>query len=298
MDYFKAIDVFIAVADQGSFAAASRHLRISPPSITRIIGDLEDTLSVTLFHRTTRMVTLTDVGQDYLEDVRKISNDIKIANDAVKGAHRSPQGNLRVTAPTLFGQHYVTPIITEYLNAYQDVTVEAMFLDRVVSIMSEGVDVAVRIGRLQDSNLMARKVGSVRPIVCASRAYIAKYGVPKTLQELDNHSLITTCFADSPSTWLFKDGIKMSVNPRLTFTSILSSIATAKSGWGITRVLSYQIGPEIESGELVEVLSEFSPEPIPIHIVHGEGRRTSAKVRAFVDLAAAKIKENNFLYDL
>jgi len=295
MNYIKAFEVLIAVADKGSFAAASRHLGISAPSITRIIADLEDDLGITLFHRTTRMLSLTDIGQEYLDDVRKIVLDLQTANDAAKGAYRSPTGHLRVTAPSLFGQYYVSPVMTEFLDLYEGVSIEALFLDRIVNLMSEGVDIAVRIGHLQDSNLMARKVGSVRSMICASPDYLAKNGIPSIPTDLNTHKLITTRFSDSVDRWKFRDNTNVHFTSRLTFTTVAASIDAAKSGWGITQALSYQVGPEVASGELKEILFDHSPPSVPIHVVHGEGGRTSAKVRAFVDLIARRLKKETVL---
>jgi len=295
MNYVKAFEVLIAVADKGSFAAASRYLGISAPSITRIIADLEHDLGVTLFHRTTRMLSLTDIGQEYLDDVRKIILDLETANDAAKGAYRSPTGHLRVTAPSLFGQYYVSPVMTEFLDLYEGITIDALFLDRIVNLMSEGIDIAIRIGHLQDSNLMARRVGSVRSMVCASPDYLEKFGTPSTPADLKKHKLIATRFPDSIDRWKFRENINVHLKPRLTFTTVAASIDAAKSGWGITQALSYQIGPEIESGQLKEILFEHAPSSIPVHVVHGEGYRTSAKVRAFVDLVARRLKENALL---
>lgn len=295
MDYFKALEVFVAVADKGSFAGASRHLGTSPPSITRIVSDLEQDLGVTLFHRTTRLVSLTDAGHNYLDDARRIIGELETANDAVQGAHVSPKGHLRVTASTLFGQHYILPIITDFLNSYDEVTVEALFLNRVVNLLGEGIDVAVRIGHLQDSSLMARKVGTVQSVIFTSPEYIAKFGEPKSPEELHQHNLIATRFTDSKARWTFHNGQKLQVEPRLTFTSIAASIEAAKSGWGIGRGLSYQVAKDLESGSLVQVLKNFMPDPLPVHIMHGEGQRASGKVRAFVDFAVERLKDNPYL---
>lgn len=295
MDYLKALEVFVSVADKGSFAGASRHMGVSPPSITRIVSDLEQNLGVILFHRTTRLVSLTDVGQRYLDDARRIIIDLETANDAARGAHRSPKGHLRITASTLFGQNYVLPLITEYLDKYEEVTAEGLFLDRVVNLLGEGIDVAIRIGHLQDSSLMARKVGTVRSMVFASPEYLEKHGEPQTPDDLLKHQLIATRFTDSKARWAFSNGVKLHVQPRLTFTSIAASIAAAKSGWGISRGLSYQLAPAIESGSLKQILKDFMPGPLPVHIVHGEGRRASGKVRAFVDLAAERLRQNPYL---
>lgn len=295
MDHIRALEVFIAVGEIGSLSGAARALSMSAPSITRIVNDLESKLGVMLLHRTTRLVSLTDVGAVYLEDAKKIVHDLEVANDTATGAYRAPKGHLKVTASTLFGQIYVSPIITDYLDLYDEVTVEALFLDRVVNLMEEGIDVSVRIGQLRDSNLFARKVGSVRSTICGSPAYFKKHGVPKSPKELNEHQLIATMLPNSRQEWRFADDLSLRINPRLVYTSMPASIAAAKSGWGLTRTLSYQIGPDLESGNLQTVLSEFAPNPLPVHLVYSEGRRASGKVKAFVDLATEKLRENPFL---
>ncbi|WP_444944306.1 LysR substrate-binding domain-containing protein [Microbulbifer sp. ZKSA006] len=294
MDRFRALEVFIAVADAGSFAAAARALSISAPSVTRIIGDLEAELGVTLFNRTTRLVSLTAVGKLYLEDTRRILHEYKAANDAVRGAHRVPTGQLRITAPTLFGQIYITPIIARYLNLYENTTVDAAYLDRVVNLFEEGIDLAIRIGHLPDSSLVATKIGSVQQIVCGTPSYLAKYGVPTTPKDLNNHTLIALKPDGLRTAWHFAND-NLRIKPRLEFSSVQAAIDAAKMGVGLTHVLSYQIAPDLEQGNLQAVLSEFAPEPLPIHIVFGGSGRVPGKVRAFADIAIQELRGNPFL---
>lgn len=295
MDLLKAFEVFIAVAEAESFAGASRALFISPPSVTRIIRELEENLGAVLFHRTTRIVSLTDIGKVYHEDVKRILHDIEVANDAARGAHRAPKGHLRVTASTLFGQIYITPIVTEYLNIYKDVTVEGMYLDRVVNLVDEGLDIAIRIGNLPDSSLIAKRVGSVRPVVCATPVYLEKHGLPKKPKDLlSGHHLISLKLPNSRPEWRFKDE-NIKFKPQLELTSVPAAIAASLSGWGIVRALSYQVGPELEKGTLKTILDDYAPPALPIHILYGEGRRASAKVRSFVDFAAEKLGNNPVL---
>lgn len=295
MDRFRALEVFVAVAEAGSLAGAARSLSISPPSVTRIVGELESALGALLFHRTTRLVSLTEVGQAYLEDARRILSDFETANDAARGAHRAPTGALRVTAPTLFGQYYVSPVLTEYLDRYPEVRVEAVYLDRIVNLIEEGLDVAIRIGPLPDSSMMAVRVGSVRRVVCGCPSYFHRYGLPQTPDELAAHKIIAAGPVTPANDWRFGDGSSVRVEPRLSCTSVPAAIAAARTGWGLTRVLSYQIGPDLGSGGLQTILSDYEPEPLPIHIVHGEGRSSSAKVRAFVDMAAAQLRAVPYL---
>lgn len=295
MDRLRALETFVAVADGGSFAAAARALAMSPPSVTRIIADLEADLGVILLHRSTRQLKLTDVGANYVVDARRILGEVEAANASAKGAHRAPSGLLRVTAPTLFGQMYVSPILTEFLALYPDVRVEAVYLDRVVDMLGEGIDVALRIGELPDSTLTAMKVGEVRPTICASPAYLKRCGTPRKPADLLDHELIMANYSNARAEWRFANDERLAIKPRLVFTSVAAAIEAARSGWGVTRTLSYQIAPDIPAGRLQPILNEYAADPAPVHIVHGEGRRASAKLRAFVDLAAARLRGNSFL---
>ncbi len=294
MDRLRALEVFIAVAETGGFARAARSLSMSPPSVTRLVGELEASLGLPLFQRTTRQVVLTDAGSSFLEDARRIAQDYVEATETARGAHCSPSGRLRITASSLFGQHYVSPIVLEYLQQYDDVSVEATYLDRVVNLIDEGIDVAVRIGPLPDSGLRAVRVGSVRRVVCGCPSYFRDHGLPQKPEDLAAHSIIAVRPISPTDEWRFAER-RVRVAPRLVHTSVAAAIADTKAGWGLTRVLSYQIGPDLGSGGLQTVLSEFEPEPLPIHVVHAEGRHSSAKVRTFVDLAVRLLRANPYL---
>jgi len=295
LDKLRALETFVAVADGGSFASAAHNLNISAPSVTRLVSDLETHLGVVLLQRTTRQVTLTEIGERYLEDANAILADLKCADDAAQGAHGAPTGRLRVTASTMFGQIYITPLITEYVDRYKEVSVEAMFVDRVVNVIDEGIDVAIRIGELQDSSLMASRVGSVRLQVCGSPDYFSAHPIPQTPSDLLTHKTMGLTLGNFQSDWKFQNGEKIKPNHRVCFTTIPAAISAAKSGWGLVRALSYQVGPELEAGHLQSVLHDYAPPPIPIHVIHGQGRRASAKVRTFVDMAVASLRANPFL---
>ena len=295
MDRLRALEIFIAVAEAGSLAGAAKAMSVSAPTVTRVLGDLEAELGVLLFHRSTRATTLTDPGRSFLADARRIVEDYQVASDAARGAHRAPTGTLRLTAPTLFGQHYISPVLLDFLDRFPDVVAEAVYLDRVVNLIDEGFDLAVRIGALTDTNLMAVRVGAVRRVVCADETYLSQNGFPRTPADLAGHRIIAARPVTSSHDWLFAQGKTARVKPWVSFSSISAAIAAAKAGWGVTRLLSYQIGPDLDAGALKIVLEEYEPEPLPVHIVHAEGRSASAKVRAFVDMAAARLRAISFL---
>jgi len=295
MDKLRALEVFIEVAESQSLSGAARKLSISAPSVTRVLGDFESELGVLLFHRTTRAVTLTGPGRTFLEDARRIVELYQTATDSVRGAHTDPTGVLRLTAPTMFGQLYILPILIRYLDHYQDVKIEAIYLDRVVNLVEEGFDVAVRIGELPDSSLIATPVGAVRRVVCASPEYLQSAGVPEQLDDLRDHQIIMAGTATSTSEWRFGDEKTSRVESRLHLTAIPAAIQAAKSGWGLTRVLSYQIGQELKDGTLVTVLDSYDNAPMPIHLVHAEGRAASAKVKAFIAMARTQLRSDERL---
>ena len=286
---------FVQVAELGSFAAAGRRLNMSPPGVTRAVATLEDRLGARLFTRTTRSVRLTEAGQRYLEDCRRILADIHEAESSAAGAHGELRGQLSVTASQLFGRIFMLPIITRFLDQHEGVTIRTLFVDRVVNVVEEGIDVAVRIGELPSSSLSAQRVGSVRRIVCASPEYLARHGAPQSPEDLSRHSLVATTASQSNVEWrFFASGVArdVPVKPRLITTSNDAAIDAALGGWGLTRVLSYQVAPQVAAGRLKIVLPDFEPPPLPIHLLHAEGRRASAKLRTFVDLAAELLRKD------
>ena len=295
MDKLKALGAFISVAEERSFAKAARRLGLSSPSVTRLVGELETDLGVILFHRTTRSVTLTEIGARYLGDAQGIIASLTAADDAARGAHGKPVGILRVTASTMFGALYIPPIVSDFVNEYPDVSVETICLDRVVDIIEEGIDVAIRIGELPDSSLMATRVGSVQLQVCGSPEYFKRNGVPKIPSDLKAHKTIGLTLGNFQSGWRFSNGENLKLKHRLKFNTIPAALAAAKCGHGLVRILSYQIGPELQAKQLQTVLDEFALPPLPIHVVHGPGRLASAKVRCFVDLTVSQLRANQFL---
>lgn len=290
MDKLNTLRTFVAVAELSSFAEASRKLSMSPTTATRAIQDLEQALGVTLIMRTTRSVRLTDQGAAYLERCRAAIVDLDAAEEEVRGIAAVPRGTLVITAPVMFGRLHILPIIAGLIESYPGLDVRLTLVDRVVRVVEEGVDVAVRIADLSDSALHAIRVAEVRKVVTASPSYFAQHGEPQTVTDLHDHTLIAFDSLAGPSgEWRFGSSGKpaIRINPRLVVNSSDAAIAAAKSGVGITRVLSYQIAAELQTGALRTVLTDLEPPPIPAHLVFQGARRSSPNIRAFIEAAKA-----------
>jgi DNA-binding transcriptional LysR family regulator len=287
MDRIDAMQAFVTVADLKGFAPAARTLGLSPSGVTRLIAALEERLGARLLQRTTRSVTLTDVGSRYLERVRRILADIEEAEDSAEGERMRPGGRLVVSAPVGFGRLHVSSVMSAYLKRYSEVTGELRLSDRMINLVEEGVDLAVRIGHLADSSLVARHVGEMRRIVVASNAYLNQYGEPKTPEAIHSHQTIQFGAMAVPPDWHFvRDGheVRVTVVPRFVTNSADAAIQYAEQGGGLTRVLAYQAANAIKDGRLRIVLAKFEPPALPIHIVYPTSRLLSAKVRTFIDL--------------
>ncbi|WP_028104731.1 LysR family transcriptional regulator [Pseudoduganella violaceinigra] len=298
MDQMHLMTVFVAVGEQESFAGASRSLNMSPAAITRAVAALEEQLGAQLLQRTTRNVRLTEAGQRYLDDCRNILASIEEANDAAAGVNSQPKGNLSVTASVLFGKSFVTPCIVQFLQQYPEVDVSAYFLDRVVNLLEEGMDVAVRLGPLPDSSMRALRVGSMRRVLCASPEYLARHGEPGHPDELPRHTIIAASNITPRVEWKFGRGsepITVRMKPRFTVTSNDAAIRAAVEGLGICRLLSYQMADELADGRLKILLPEFEEEPWPVHILHRESKYGSSNVRKFIDLLAQHLRTHPHL---
>jgi DNA-binding transcriptional LysR family regulator len=295
MDRWQAMRTFVKVAETGSFAEAGRQLVMSPPAVTRAVAALEERIGARLFVRTTRSVQLTEAGRRYCEDCRRILSDIAEVEAAAAGSYATPSGTLAVTASTLFGRIYVLPILTEYLDLFPNMRGRSFFVDRPVNIVEEGIDVAVRIGHLPDSGLAAIRVGSVRRVICGAPAYFEAHGVPLTPADLKAHRIAAATSAWASPEWRFAGDQRITVEPALQCNTNDAAIDAAIAGWGLTRVLHYQIGPDLVAGRLQIVLGDQEEPPLPIHVLHPEGRHAPAKVRAFVDLATSRLRANRLL---
>src|SRR6476620_8763362 len=287
MDRIDAMQAFVAVADLQGFAPAARKLGLSPSGVTRLIAALEDRLGARLLQRTTRKVALTDVGARYLERVRGILADVEEAEGAAEGERTQPGGRLVISAPVGFGRLHVSPIMSAYLKRYPEVSGELRLSDRMINLVEEGVDLAVRIGHLADSSLVARHVGEMRRIVVASSGYLKRRGEPRTPQAIASHQTIQFGATTVSPDWHFvEDGreVRVACTPRLITNSADAAIQYAEQGGGLTRVLAYQAADAIKGGRLRIVLAKFEPPPLPIHIVYPTSRLLSANVRSFIEL--------------
>ena len=300
MDRFHQLQVYVAVAEEEGFGAAARRLQLSPPAVTRAVAALEDTLGVKLLDRTTRYVRVTEAGRRYLDDARQIMAGLEAADEAAAGINAEPRGHLAVTAPVMFGRLFVMPGIVEYLERYPAMEVEAVFLDRSVNLLEEGLDVGVRIGELPDSSMRALRVGSVRHVLVAAPAYLERHGSPRVPQDLRQHTLIASAAGGFGRGWRFSDTAgehPLKIDARLTVNSNDAAISAARAGFGIARLLSYQVKTEVEAGALQVLMPQFEPPGYPVHILHRESRHASARVRAFIDLLAQRLQGERSLND-
>jgi DNA-binding transcriptional LysR family regulator len=295
MDRFQEMQVFIAVCEERSFATAARRLNMSAPSVTRAVAALEKRIGTLLLSRTTRSVRLSEAGQRYLTDCRRILSEIEEAEDSAGGSNAAPVGHLTITASLLFGELFVMPLVVGYLDRYSGVSINALLVDRVTHMVEEGIDVAVRIGHLLDSTQHGVKVGEVRRVVCASPAYLAAHGRPQRPDELSQHRVIVSAASALVRRWEFSDEgkpVDIELKSRLTVSANQAAITAASMGWGVTRVLSYQVASRVASGELEILLEDFEQPPLPVHVCYQADRKVSAKVRTFVDYCVERMMQD------
>jgi DNA-binding transcriptional LysR family regulator len=293
------ISIFVAVADTGGFARAARKTGVSPSVVTRAVNELETSLGVRLLIRTTRVVRLTEDGTRYAEDCRKILASLAEADDTAVGTHGEPRGHITVTSPAWFGSLYMTPIVTEYLTRFEGMKATCFFNDRLVNLIEEGVDVGLRIGELEDSSMQAIRVGSMRVVVCGSPEYLQKHGTPLRPEDLVGHSTVSASPIIPGQDWRFGLNGKpstMRMHPRLSTTTNESAVASAINGFGLTQQMFYKVSDPIADGRLQIILADYEPEPLPVNLLHREGRNPSRRVRAFLDLAIDTLRRNPVLH--
>lgn len=303
MDQLERLRTFIAVADAGGFARAARQRGSSPAAVTRAVAALEQRLGTPLLHRTTRSLRLTEAGESFLADCRRILGELEVAEAAVSGLRDEPRGVLSVTAPAMFGRRHLAPLLLDFLGQHPALTARAFFADRVVHLIDEGYDVALRIAPLPDSGLTALPVGSLRRVVAAAPAYLARRGVPRTPADLAGHQAIGFSFdGQAPAPWTFcaPGGAALreataSPQERLVVNANDVKIAAACAGHGLVRALAYQVADEVRDGRLRIVLADHEPPPVPVHLVYPAGRMAAAKVRSFVRYAAERLRQEPVL---
>lgn len=290
MDRLDAMTAFVTVADLRGFAPAARRLGMSPSAVTRMVAALEGRLEIRLLRRTTRSVTLTDAGARYLERARRILADVGEAEDSARAERSVPSGRLVVAAPNVFGRREVAPLMCEFLEQYPAVTGELTLADRMVNLVEEGVDVAVRIGVLQDSSLHARRVGETRRVVVGAPSYFARRKKPRVPGDLASHAIIQFTSITPSAEWRFvRDGEEQRVSFAASFVtnSADAAIGHAEHGGGLTMVLAYQVADALKTGKLAVVLPKYEPPPLPIQLVYSGSRLLSANIRAFIEMAIA-----------
>jgi DNA-binding transcriptional LysR family regulator len=293
MDRIDAMNVFVTVVETRSLSAASRKLRMPLPTVSRKVSDLEAHLKARLLNRSTRQLTLTDAGSSYLAACKRILDDVSDAERAASGEYSTPKGDLMISAPLAFGRIHLLPIVNEFLREYPEVDVRLMLGDRIDNLMQEHLDLAVRIGDLAESTLVATRVGATRRVVCASPAYFSRHAAPKAPVDLQSHACIAFDAMGSTQEWVFKSGsasVTAAIQPRLVVNTAEAAIDASIAGVGITRVLSYQIQSALQQGTLVKQLGKFEPNPMPINLVYTAQRRLPLKLRSFLDFAAPRLR--------
>jgi DNA-binding transcriptional LysR family regulator len=294
MDRFDAMAVFVAICEAGSLSAAARRLEQPLATVSRKLALLEAQLKTRLIARSTRRLELTDAGRDYLEASRQILEQVDEAERAAAGAYARPHGRLVISAPVVFGRLHLLPVIVEFLREFPDVDVRLIQADRVVNLLEEHVDLALRIGDLADSGLVATKVGEIRRVCCASPAYLAAYGRPEVPADLARHACISFEGLMASGRWVFPaaQGTEtVEIRSRLTVTTAEAAISAALMGLGVARVLSYQVASAVQAGTLERLLPTHEPAAVPVSLIYPGQGRLPMKCRAFLDYAGGRLRE-------
>jgi DNA-binding transcriptional LysR family regulator len=293
MDKLESLSAFVAVVETGGFSAASRRLGRPLATVSRKVSELEESLGARLLTRSTRRVALTENGRQLFETARRVLDDLETAERVAAGEFHAPRGELVVTAPIVFGRLHVVPTAIEFLDSFPDVSLRLMLVDRLVDLLEENIDVAVRIANLPDSALVAIRIGTIRTVLCASQSYLSQHGEPLEPDDLARHRVIGTLLGSLPGEWMFRiaGALKAApLHPRLAVSTAEAAIDAALAGFGIARVLSYQVAQPVREGRLKLLLEKFEPEPAPLSLVHAGGRFVPAKTRAFLDFMVPRLK--------
>jgi DNA-binding transcriptional LysR family regulator len=294
MDKFKAMQTFLCIADAGSLTAAARAMGSSLPAVVRSLAAYESQLGVRLFHRTTRRITLTEEGREHLERCRHVLTAVEEAESALRAGATRPQGHLRITAPVLFGQMYVAPVVTRFVQAHPGLRCTALLLDRNVNLLEEGLDLAIRIGRLDDSSLVAQVLGQIRRVVVGSPAYLRRHGEPAHPRDLRGHNCIRNSSSGRTTWGDFQERqrtFQVPVSGNLEFNHVWPAVQACAAGAGLGMFFSYQVAQLVEQDALRIVLEPFEPPAMPISIVYPHARLLPARTRAFIDCAKAEITQ-------
>lgn len=300
MDKLDSMAVLLAVVEAGSLSAAARQLAMPLATVSRKVAALEAHLKTRLLHRTTRHLALTEAGSAYVAACRRILDEIGEAERTATGEYATPKGELTVTAPMMFGRLHIVPVVAEFLAQYPEIEINLMLTDRVMHLMDEHVDVAVRIGELPDSGLMATGVGKVRRVVCASPAYLARHGAPLTPAELAAHDCISFEVMESRRAWVFgaaRSAQAVPVHSRLAVNTVDAAIAAAALGVGLVRVMSYQVMDALRNDTLRIVLEPFETRPLPVSLVHKGQAPLPLKLRAFLDFVTPRLRARQLSID-
>lgn len=293
MDRLEAMSVIVAVAEAGSLSAAARKLGRPIATVSRKLSELEARLNAQLFQRSSRHMTLTDAGRSYIESCRRIIEQVEDAERQVSGEYRTPSGDLTVTAPWGLGHMHLLPISCEFLNEYPEISLRLLLTDRVLNPQEEKIDVAIRIGHLPDSSLIATRIGSVRFVACASPDYLEAHGVATEPGDLSEHNCILIKDGGGARPWKFSkagNDVPASISSRLTVSTSEAAVEAAIAGAGIARVMHYKMEAARLAGKLIVNLKDFELEALPVHIVHAEWRPVPLKLRAYLDWVTPRLK--------
>lgn len=297
MDRLDELQVFLAILESGSMAAAAHKLRRSPSAVTRILATLEQRVGMRLFERSTRRLSATSEGQRLAAHARRLLADYESALGETDAG--TPQGLLRITAPMVFGRRYMTSVVTKFLMRHPDIQADLVLADRNMDLIDNGIDIALRIGALENSGLVARRLGAVSRITVASPAYLGRRGEPSAPEELAQHELILGTAVRGVAEWRYRTGEREHVvrfAPRLQVNDVEGVLHAAREGFGIARVLSYQAAPDLQAGALRRLLGGYEPEALPVHLVLPSARHMAPRVRAFIDFALEEFAQLKLLH--
>ena len=293
MDRLESMSILVTAVETGSLSAAARRLGTPLTTVSRKVSELETHLKTRLLNRSSRRLILTEAGQSYFAACKRILEDVSEAERAASGEYSAPKGDLIITAPIVFGRLHVLPVVIEFFKAYPEVNIRLVLADRVVNLLEDHLDLAVRIGELPDSSLVATRIGSIRRVVCGSPDYFAERGTPESPNDLGKHDCVAFEGLMSPDTWNFASGksdVSVAIRSRLIVNTAEAAIDAAIAGIGLTRVLSYQVASAVRAGALNIVLQKFESAPSPVSLVYAGGQLLPLKLRAFLDFAAPRLR--------